>query len=163
MEFQFMTILLGVLVLVIIVSLFLFRSKSWGDKQFKLFKKLCSEAVPSEYHRDHFAKSKFGYTLKFKKTEKDNLILAFNPGWTDFSIVSKDFEVERFKLDERDALLSGSEDMGISRISIKLWREVGILEITHACMQLAPMSKDQLVDILNKINIAELEGEPSTC
>jgi len=159
MEFQFMTILLGVLVLVIIVSLFLFRSKSWGDKQFKLFKKLCSEAVPSEYHRDHFAKSKFGYTLKFKKTEKDNLILAFNPGWTDFSIVSKDFEVERFKFDERDALLSGSEDMGISRISIQLLSGSGIFEITHSCLQSAPMSKDQLIKLLNKIKIIELEGE----
>ncbi|MCZ6899519.1 MAG: hypothetical protein O7F74_04705 [Bacteroidetes bacterium] len=158
MEFQFMTILLGVLVLVIIVSLFLFRSKSWGDKQFKLFKKLCSEVVPTEYHRDRFAKSKYGYTLKFKKTDKDYLILAFNPGWSDFSIVSKDFEVERFKLDDRDALLSGSEDMGISRISIQLLGGSGIFEITHLCRQSAPMSKDQLLTLLNKINIIELEG-----
>ena len=156
-----MTTLLVALVLVIIVSLFLFRSKSWGDKQFKLFKKLCSEAVPSEYHRDHFAKSKFGYTLKFKKTDKDYLILAFNPGWSDFSIVSKDFEVERFKLDERDALLSGSEDMGMSRISIQLLSGSGIFEITHSCMKSAPMSKDQLLKLLNKINIIQLEGKQS--
>lgn len=153
-----MIILLGGLILVIIVSLFLFRSKSWGDKQFKLFKKLCSEAVPSEYHRDRFAKSKFGYTLKFKKTEKDYLILAFNPGWTDFSIVSKDFEVERFKFEERNALLSGSEDMGISRISLQLLGGSGIFEITHLCRQSAPMSKDQLLKLVNKKNIIELEG-----
>jgi len=156
-----MIILLVLIVLGMMVSLFFFR-KSRGDKEFKLFKKLCSEAVPSEYHPDRLDKTKFGYTLKFKKAERDHLILAFNIGWKDFSLVSKEFEVEQFRLDERNALLSGSEDMGISRISIKLWREVGVLEITHACMQLAPMSKDQLVDILNKINIAELEGEPST-
>jgi len=154
-----MTTLLVALVLVIIVSLFLFRSKSWGDKQFKLFKKLCSEAVLSEYHRDRFAKSKFGYTLKFKKTDTDYLILAFNPGWSDFSIVSKDFAVERFKLDDRDALLSGSEDMGISRISVQLLGASGIFEITHSCVKGNPMSKDQLIKLLNKIRIIELEGE----
>jgi len=158
MEIQVVTILLVLIVLGIVVSLFAFR-KTRGNKEFKLFKKLCSEAVPSEYRPDHFAKTKFGYTLKFKKAEKDHLILAFNIGWKDFSLVSKDFEVERFKLDERNALLSGSGDMGISRVSIKLWREVGILEITHACTQSTPMSKDKLVEVLNKINIIELEGE----
>ena len=151
--------LLVLLALVIIVSMFLIRTL--GDRQFKLFKKLGSEAVPSEYHHDHFAKSKYGYTLKFKKTEKDHLILAFNLGWSDFSLVSKEFEVERFKLDERNALFSGSEDMGISRISIKLLHGSGIFEITHTCTQLAPMSKDQLIKLLDKINIVKLEGEPS--
>ena len=154
-----MAILLVVIVLAAIAS-FSFR-KTRGDKEFKLFKKLCSEAVPSDYHRDRFAKTKFGYTLKFKKAERDYLIIAFNIGWSDFSLVSKEFEVEQFKLDERKALFSGSEDMGISRISIKLWHGSGIIEITHACLQLAPMSKDQLSKILSKINIIELEGEPS--
>lgn len=158
MEFQLMTILLGMFVLLIIVSMFLFRSKPWGDKQFILFKKLCSEAVLSEYHRDRVAKSKFGYTLKFKKTDRDYLILAFNPGLSDFSIVSKDFEVERFKFEERNALLSGSEDMGISRISLQLLGGSGIFEITHLCRQSAPMSKDQLLKLVNKKNIIELEG-----
>jgi len=158
MEFQLITILLVVFVLVIIVSMLLFRSKTWGDKQFKLFKKLCSEAVLSEYYRDSVAKSKFGYRLKFKKTDRDYLILAFNPGLSDFSIVSKEFKVERFKLDERDALLSGSEDMGISRISIQLLGGSGIFEITHLCRQSPPMSKDQLLKLINKTNIIELEG-----
>ncbi len=159
MGFQEMIGLLVLLVVAIIVAIIIFRTLS--DKQFKLFKKLCSEAVPSEYHRDLFAKSKFGYTLKFKKAEKDYLILAFNIGWSDFSLVSKEFEVERFKLYERNALFSGSEDMGISRISIQLMRGSGIFEITHTCTQLAPMSKDQLIKLLDKINIVKLEGEPS--
>ena len=159
MGFQEMIGLLVLLVVAIIVAIIIFRIL--GDKQFKLFKKLGSEAVPSKYHRDLFAKSKFGYTLKFKKAEKDYLILALNIGWSDFSLVSKEFEVERFKLYERNALFSGSEDMGISRISIQLMRGSGIFEITHTCTHLAPMSKDQLIKLLDKINIVKLEGESS--
>ena len=155
-----MIAVLVLIVLGIIASLLFFR-KTRSNKEFNLFKKLCSEAVPSEYNRDHFAKSKFGYTLKFKKAEGDHIILAFNIGWSDFSLVSKEFEVEQFRLDERKALFSGSEDMGVSRISIKLWRGSGILEITHASMQSALMSKDQLIGLIKKININELEGEPA--
>jgi len=61
-------------------------------------------------------------------------------------------------LDKRDALLSGSEDMGISRISIQLLGGSGIFEITHLCRQSPPMSKDQLLKLVNKKNIIELEG-----
>ena len=152
-----MIILFILIVLAIIIAMFIIRSTTWSDKRFRLLKKLCSDAIPSEYNKGHFAKSKFGYTLKFKNTEKDYLVLTSYLGRSDFSIVTKEFGSEQFMLDERIAVLSEKEDMGFSKISIQLRDGSGIFEITHVCIQVAPMSKDQFIKLLKKINLVELE------
>jgi hypothetical protein len=160
MEKAIFTLLIIIIIAGGLMFLFFYLPKI-GNKQLRLFKIFCSHLVPNEYkpQQKHFTKSKFGYTLKYKKNDYDFFILSYNPGWTDFSLVSKEFNVEHIEFEDRNALYFGGDDIGVSRISIQLLNNHGIFEMTHSASQSSPLTKDKLFDLLKKANITSLEGK----
>lgn len=141
--------------------IYFFLLPNFTNKHLRLLERFGTDLFPLDYkvQRKGFNKSKFGYTLLFRKNENDFFSINLNPGSSDFSVVSKEFNVEHFNFNERRSLYFGGNDIGISRISIQLINNYGILEITHSSLDSPPMSKNELLDLMKNSNIAIIEDQ----